>query len=373
MKKVITVSLGILLITGSFFIQPYLFSKPKKSEEEKKEKKTNTPTVIVTTVANKTIPITVKTTGSLMSKNRVELFAEVQGVFQQRSKAFKPGVRYAKGDVLIKIRGDENYANLQAQKSTLYNLISTSLPDLKIDHAEGFAKWEKYAQEFSMDKPIQPLPEPSTDKEKVFISSKNIYTTYYNVKSLEIRQSKYVIRAPFSGVLTAADITSGTLVRQGQRLGEFISTNTFELEVDITASMSDFLKIGKKVEVQDINNADQKWMGTVSRINGKVDRASQTVKVYLQVSGKGLKEGMYLEAIVQAKEEENVFELPRSLLIDKKSLYIAKGDQLKLIDVDPVYFTERTALVKGLSDGDKVLMKALPGAYDGMPVQLLEE
>jgi len=345
MKKFISIGVGILVLVGSYFLQASLFSKPKNNlskEDPKKEKKQqNIPTVFVTTVENTTIPITVKTTGSLLAKNRVELFAEVQGVFEQQSKAFKPGIRYKQGETLLKIRGDENLANLQAQKSTLYNLITTSLPDLKIDHAAGFPNWEKYVQDFDMNKPIQELPTPASTKEKVFISSKNIYTTYYTAKSLEIRQRKYVIRAPFSGILTAADITPGTLVRQGQRLGEFISTNTFELEVDVTASLSNYLKIGKKVKVQSINDHDQTWEGTVTRINGKVDRASQTVKVYLQLSGKGLQEGLYLEAVINANEEENVFELPRNLLVDKKKLYIARNDELVLQEIEPVYSYEK--------------------------------
>lgn len=376
MKKVpaiLTIVLGILLIVGSYFLLPVLYKKDEKRPKAKKEKKIEMPTVIVGTVKNETIPVTVNTTGNLVAKNRVELFAEVQGVFTESARAFKPGVRYAKGDILLRIRGDENFANLQAQKSTLYNLITTSLPDLKIDYAEGFDEWKDYVEDFSMDDPVEALPEPSTTKEKVFISSRNIYTTYYNVKSLEIRQAKYVIRAPFSGVLTAADITPGTLVRQGQRLGEFISTNVFELEVDVMASLSEYLKVGKKVSIRSITDSNKEWSGTVVRINNKVDRASQTVKVYLQLSGNDLKEGLYLEAMVQAKAEKEVIELPRNLLIDRSSLYIVEEGKLKLVEVEPVYFKDKTAIIRGLTDGSKVVMKALPGAYEGMQVKLLEE
>ena len=374
MKKLISIVGGIVLIAGSFFLVPILFSKPERAKDMKgKEKKVNMPTVIVENVKNATLPITVKATGSLVAKNRVELFAEVQGIFEQSSKAFKPGVYYSKGDLMLKIRGDENYANLLAQKSTLYNLITTSLPDLKIDHASAFPNWEKYVSEFDVEKPLAPLPKPTTDKEKVFIASKNIFTTYYNIKSLEIRQSKYVIRAPFSGVLTAADITPGTLVRQGQRLGEFISMGSYELEVAVTASLSQYLKVGKKVTVRNIGNHDKTWTGTVVRINGKVDRESQTVTVFLNVQGKDLKEGLYLEALIDAREEENVFELPRNLLVDRKALYVVKDGQLALTDIEPVYFKEKTAIVRGLNDGDKVMIKPLPGAHNGMPVKVLEE
>lgn len=377
MNKIISIGIAVIILgfAGAFFAKPALLfgSKEDKTKKKKadKEKQLNTPKVFVTSVQNQTLPITIQATGSLMAKNRVELFAEVQGLFQPTAKAFKPGVRYQKGEVLLKIRGDENFANLQAQKSTLYNLITTSLADLKIDYPEAFPNWEKYVEAFDMEQAIQPLPKATSTKEKVFIASRNIYSTYYNVKSLEIRQSKYVIRAPFSGVLTASDITPGTLVRQGQRLGEFISTGTYELEVDVMASLSQYLKVGKKVVIQ--TETGKPLEGTVIRINGKVDRTSQTVTVYLQVRGQDLQEGMYLEAIIQAKEEENVYELPRNLLVDKKAVYIVKDGKLALTTIEPVYFTDKSAIVRGLQSGDKVLIKPLPGAFNGMPVEVLEE
>jgi len=376
MKKYIGAIIGIIILAASILLyqNPEVFAKSAENKKPDGEaKKANITTAFVRNVENRQIPITVTATGSLMAKDRIELFAEVQGVFEESSKSFKPGVRYGKGEMLLKMRGDENYANLQAQKSTLYNLITTSLPDLKIDYPEAFPNWEKYVKEFDLEKPVKPLPEATATKEKVFISSKNIFTTYYNVKSLEIRQGKYLIRAPFSGVLTAADITPGTLVRAGQRLGEFISTGTFELEVAVNASFAPYLQVGKSVEVRSINDHSKTWTGKVVRINGKVDRESQTTTVYLQVQGNNLQEGMYLEATIKAREEENVFELPRNLLIDQNKVYIAKDGKLGLITIQPIHFSEQTVIVKGLENGMKVLAKGLPGAFSGMAVELLEE
>jgi len=42
----------------------------------------------------------------------------------------------------------------------------------------NYQKWDKYIRDFEMDKPVAELPEPGSDKEKFFLTGKNIYTTY---------------------------------------------------------------------------------------------------------------------------------------------------------------------------------------------------
>ena len=41
-----------------------------------------------------------------------------------------------------------------------------------------------------------------------------------------------------------------------------------------------------------------------------------------------------------------------------------------LVKVNPVYFTDKTVVIKGLEDGTSVLSRAVPGAYPGMKVSL---
>ena len=66
-----------------------------------------------------------------------------------------------------------------------------------------------------------------TPKENYFISGRGIVSSFYNVKNLEQRLSKYNISAPFNGILVEALVTEGTLIRNGQKLGEFAPTRTY--------------------------------------------------------------------------------------------------------------------------------------------------
>ncbi len=327
-------------------------------------------TVFTETVKNTDIPIVITTSGNLMAKNRVELYAEVQGVFSRSDRTFKPGVRFGKGSRLLQINSDEHVANLRAQKSNLYNQVVLLLPDLKLDYAESFPKWEAYVRDYDMNGPVKALPEPASEKEKLFISGKNLYTAWYNVKNQEERLAKYTIRAPFSGILTEALVNPGTLVRAGQKLGEYIDPSVYELEVAVNTSYGNLLEIGKSVELHNVEKT-QTWTGKIVRVNSRVDQASQTIPVFITVRGEGLKEGMYLEAALMAKEEKETFEINRKLLFDENKLFVVQDTLLAVATVEPVYFKENTVVVKGLKDGEKILARVVPAAHAGMRVKEL--
>ncbi len=366
MRKIIIGILGILLIAGAVFLGNYFIEKNQKPKP--KFKKT-VKTVFVEDVVNKEVPIILSANGNLIAKNKIAIFSEVQGVLNTSKKAFKPGTKYYKGETLLSVNSDEFLASLKSQKSNLYNLITSILPDIRLDYKSQFNKWESYLKNFDIEKTTPKLPEFSSDKEKYFISGRGILTTYYNVKNLEVRLSKHIIKAPFSGVLTEALVSSGTLVRSGQKLGEFIDTSVYELEVSINSEFADLLKVGNSVELSNLNKS-KSYTGKVVRVNGRIDQVSQTINVYIDVKHPDLKEGMFLEANLIAKSETDAIEIPRKLLIDNKSVYIVKNDSiLTLQNINPVYFGAENVVIKGLKNRDRILTQPLPVAFDGMIVK----
>ena len=94
MRRVISFVLGVLLIAGGIYAAKLIVdSKQNRRPPAKKVVKT----VFVDTITNGVIPIEVEASGSLVARQRVELFAEVQGVFRPGVKLFKSGQPYTKG------------------------------------------------------------------------------------------------------------------------------------------------------------------------------------------------------------------------------------------------------------------------------------
>jgi len=369
MRKIIFTVLGIGLIVVSFFLSQVIIDS-KKTFKPKAEKVVKT--VFTEVVENSTVPIVVTANGNLTAKQRVELYAEVQGVFNKGSKLFKEGQAFRQGETIISIDADEYSASVQSAKSDLFNQLTSIMPDLRLDYPDIYSKWQEYLSNFDMSKTTPALPKMETEKEKFFISGRGILTSYYNVKNLEQRLSKYRIVAPFSGVLTEAVVTEGTLVRSGQKLGEFINPEVYELEVSISKRFTDLLKVGESVELINIDD-NSKYKGKVTRINGSIDQATQTVKAYIEVDDKNLREGMYLEANLDAKKEENAIEIDRSLLLDGNRIFVVRDSILDMIDVNPVYFSDKRVVLKGVPDGVTIMSKPLSGAYTGMAVKIYSE
>lgn len=364
MRKLILAGIGLLLIVASIFLSKKIIeSKNRVRPVPKKVIKT----VFVETVKNKSIPIIIPANGNLIAKRRVEIFSEVQGIFKMGSKLFKPGEKYNKNDVFITIDNTEFYANVQSSKTNLYNSIASIMADLRLDFPKIYPKWNNYLKRFDLNKQTPNLPKMDSEKENYFITGRGIITSYYAVKNLEQRLAKYTIRAPFEGVLTEALVTEGTLIRNNQKLGEYIDPSIYELEVSLIKSFANQLRVGERVELNNLEKTEQ-YQGTVSRINGSIDSSTQTIAVFIEVKNKKLKEGMYLEANLNAKKETDAIEVNRSLLLDNNEMFIVKDSILDIINVRPVYFSDKKVVLKEVPEGTLILSRPLPGAYVGMSV-----
>jgi multidrug efflux pump subunit AcrA (membrane-fusion protein) len=368
MRKLILAILGVLFITGAIYgAKMIINSKSKIRKAPSKVIKT----VFVDTVKNTSIPIIIPANGNLVAKRRVEIYSEVQGIFKPGSKLFKPGEKYQKNEAFISINDTEYYANVQLAKSNLYNSIAAVLADLRLDFPEVFLKWEAYLKSYDLNKPTPKLPKMVSEKENYFITGRSIVSNYYTVKNLEQRLSKYTISAPFKGILTEALVTEGTLIRSNQKLGEFIDPSVYEMEVSLSKTFASLLDVGETVELNNLEHT-KKYSGIVSRVNGSINSATQTIAVYIEIKNSSLKEGMYLEANLNAKKEKNAIEINRGLLLDENKIFIVRDSVLDMINVRPVYFSNTKVVLKDIPDGTIILSSPFPGAYVGMIVKPLQ-
>ena len=365
LRKIILSVLGVALIIGAYFYAKHLIANKNKPKPVPAKV---IKTVFVDTVKNGTIPIVISASGNLVAKRRVELYSEVQGVFKPSRKLFKPGQEYKAGEPLIRIDASEYYASVQSAKSNLYNDIAAIMPDLRLDFPEVYEKWKNYLSNFDLEKTTPKLPEMTSEKENYFITGRGIISSYYNVKNLEQRLSKYYINAPFSGILTEALVTEGSLVRSGQKLGEFIDTSVYEIEVAISKTYSSFLKVGETVNLQTLDGIDS-YVGKVSRVNGNVYLTTQTITAFIEVKDPELKEGIYLEANLDARDEPNAIEIDRNLLLENNTIFVLKDSILDAIPAKPIYFTDTKVVLKNVADGTIIISKPVPGAYSGMLVK----
>lgn len=323
--------------------------------------------VLTQEVKVENIPVTISLSGKLTARNRIDLFSEVNGILQ--TTKFREGNTFSKGELIASLDDSELRNSILSQKSNLLNAVSQILPDLQLDYPEAFDRWVAFHRDIQFDAPIPDLPEVRNDKLKVFLSARNIYSSYFSIKSQEARLSKYQIRAPFNGTLSSADITPGALVRAGQKLGTFIEPGTYELEASAGIDDLRYINTGDKVDLKS-NELSGNWKGVVLRINRSLDAATQTVKVYIGVSGNELKEGQYMVARVDGVTLSNVCAIPRLLLLPNEKIYIVESDSiLKTKSLEIVYRGMDNVYASNLQNGEVYLNQVINNGYEGMIVR----
>jgi membrane fusion protein, multidrug efflux system len=323
-------------------------------------------------VVNTDLKPEIRATGSLMANHRTEIFAEVQGVMQPDHGRFRAGNTFGKGEVLLAVQSDDFRAALVAERSAFQSSLAGLLPDLKTDFPESFEVWNRYVRDFNPRAGVAELPEPRSDKEKLFLTGRNVFSGYFNLKNRELTLAKYSIEAPFSGVLTEALVTPGTVVRPGQKLGEFIDPAWFEMEVSVSASLAANLSRGAKVAVSPADGSGRLIEGEVVRINRKVDVLTRTVSVFVLIPGAGLEEGLFAEVVLDGDVFANAFEINRSVMHEPGIVYVVRDSLLLERAVEPLFYRDQTVIVRGLKDGDQVLERPLAGAYPGMVVKVYQ-
>jgi len=354
----------VLLLFGAAYFSGILRSSKKAPKKNNRVKTTN---VVYHSIELKNAAVSIKTNGTLTAKNKIDIVSRTQGVFLSGDRSFRSGVYFNEGDVLVSIDNAEYMANLRASRAQLLQSVTTILGDLKFDYPGAFDKWNNYVQNFDVNRTLAELPTTSSAREKSFINGKNIVTQYYNIKAQEVQSSYYQIRAPFSGILRENLVDKGAMINPGQRLGTFISPSTYELEVKINPSELKLISVGKSVA---LTNGDrtQTWTGTISRINKVIDPQSQSAVAIVEVRGKDLREGMFLQAEISTVELQEVAEIERNLLIDDNFVFVVKDSLLQKKEVEVMHIADKTVFISGLPSGSWVIQKPIPGAFDGMKV-----
>ncbi len=298
-------------------------------------------------------------TGRTQPLERLQIESEVQGKALPTSKLLNEGIRYRKGETLVKIEDTQFRLDLQSQKSQFQSNLVRIMSQLKLDYPEAYPDWAEYLKNFDPGKILAPLPEVADGQLRYFLSANNIFSAYYNIKSAEELLPKYEIEAPFTGVITKGNVTPGSVINPGVPLATYSRTDVFELKAAVSSADIDRLKRGQKIELTHSNTGDR-WTGIVHRIGGAFDPGTQSVPVFIRVSGRGLRENMFLEAELKAEDYDKVVTLPLNALNRKNQVHHIQDSTVLLKDVEPVHFEKDRVWVKGLTGGEQIIVDDIP-------------
>ncbi|MFI3263620.1 MAG: efflux RND transporter periplasmic adaptor subunit [Rikenellaceae bacterium] len=369
-RKLGVAAIVVAILVASALVYFYLVeTKPTTPKSDLRKVTTS----VHTDVADyKDHVVAIQYPGRVAAREIVSVTPEVGGKILPGDVSLKTGVRFRKGDTIVKIYSEDAKASLAADKSVFLNTVATALPDIKVDLPEEFDKWMNFFSNISLDKNLPELPKINTDKEKIYISTKNILSSYYNIIQSEIVLSRYEIKAPFNGVFTSVNREVGSIASSSVEIAGIMSTDVLEMTVGVFLSDAQNLRVGTEVTI--VAKSGKEHVGKINRIASFVDPTTQRVNVYVVFSEPSLEivEGQMLMVVMPSKDIEETVEVYRSAVMGDSMMYVVKDDVLVPQNIEVVLSNSDKSYVKGLQEGERFVNESLVSPYAGMEVYMLD-
>lgn len=367
-NRLIQVAVAVLIVGGAYGLFRYMVRT--KPVAEINEEKRNLIHVKADTVALRDYDVSYSCFAKVYAGATVKLSSEVSARIVPGDLPLREGTRFKRGDLLVRLYDDDARAALMASRSRYMSLLSQQLADLAVDFPQEEAKWTAFFNSISVDRDLPDLPPVNSEKEKVYLSVRNVISDYYGVKQAEINLRKYAIHAPFDGVFLTVAKEVGAIASPGSEIATIIQTDRLELEAGIEPPYREYLYRGCPVTVE---CGEKLYRGTVDRVAPFVDEAMQRVKIYIRVEApeESLISGQLYRIRVATTHLQGVMRLPREALFADRTIYLWADGCLHARKAEVVYVDEDYAYLRGLTPGEIVVAESLVNPYDGMEVQLL--
>ena len=310
--------------------------------------------------------------GRVVAREVVSLSSEVEGKIIPSAVSLKVGNKFCKGEVIIRIFKDDVQAAHRAEVSKFLNILAQALPDIKVDFKEEYNKWYDFFSHIDVDEKLPPLPAISSQKEKIYIASKNISAAYYTLQQREIILSRYQIHAPFNGVYTLVNKEVGSITSKNTEIAKIASIDRLELVVGVPLAEAKVLEEGTRVDVLSLSG--KKYVGRVDRVASFVDRQTQRINAYIlfQEPGYEIVDGQVLDLTIPSIDVEGVMKCNRNAISEDSIVYLVQKDALKPQKIRVVAETDTYSYIDGLEEGDTIVGESLVSPYEGMPVKKLD-
>jgi len=313
--------------------------------------------------------------GRVVSSSEITLVAEASGKIEKGSVSLRKGTSFKKGQLIAEIYKDEVELALKARKSRFLTIITTLLPDIKVDFPNQLNAYEIFFRAIDMDEELPEMPAIKDEKLKIFLASRNILSEYYGIQQDEKRLKRHSLYAPFNGTFTQVNFEVGGYVNTGGQIAKMIRTDQLEVEVPVKNEHSKWIKIGDKVRVYSKSRVSE-MPGVVVRKSNFINVNTQSRSIFVKVQHTANVEmlaGEYKVVEFPGQKIAAAMEIPRSAVFNSNEVFLVIDGKLKKQEIDIIKVNETTLIFSGLPEGQKIVTEPLINAKENSPVAIIGE
>jgi len=339
--------ISIIAILAIGFVSMKLLISSKKTIK-KEVKKESLRYVKAKKVAYTNFEYTINYSGRVKSSEYVNISSQVSGLIKKGDIAFKQSSSFRKGDILIQIEDDLMQASIKSSKSKFMGQMSIILSDIEIDFAKEYAKWELFFDAINLDKPLPKLPNFSSNKEKIFLSSRNIISQYYEILKMEINLNKHTIRAPFNGTIISCNAEVGTNASPNSLLAKIIRTDLLEIEIPINVSDKHLIKKGSSCSIIDKQN--NTYTSRISRVSNYISPETQMLNIYAKIRNSKFLTGEYIDVEFKIMSTKKGIKINREALRNDRYIKLIKDNKIIEQKINVLYKSNDYYIVNGIDE-----------------------
>ncbi len=367
----VTLPLAILLSAALIFAaMQALKEKPKHKDDTNK-----VPLVSAQHLELGSRDLKVRSQGIFKSQYETTLVAQVSGELIGLAPEFERGGIVKKGSLLAQI----DPFNYEVQLEDARAQLASARAALVLEEAQAAvakAEWEKISD---TEPTALSLRKPQLEQAKARVKAAEA-----GVKQAAKNLERTRIVSPFDALVSNREVSLGTFVTMGAKLGHVLDVSRGEIRLPIPGKDITYLEnegVGAEVELSsEFEGQKEIWQARIARTEGLIDESSRMVYLVAEVidpygvhkdSRKTLPFGSYVIAQIKGKHLENVAMVPRHLIDDNK-VPIFKDGKLVYKEVEVLRIEGSMAVVtNGVSDEDQLIVSSLQYPIEGMDLELI--
>jgi RND family efflux transporter MFP subunit len=190
-----------------------------------------------------------------------------------------------------------------------------------------------------------------------------------------------VVAAPFSGYISQRRVASGEYVQPSTAVVTLLRIDPLRLQLTIPAVQAGQVKAGQTVSARVDSFPDQLFEGKITSVNPAIAAESRSFMVEARVPNPRalLKPGMFAVASIDQGRTERALLVPKRAVVEDVNtnsfrVFVVDGDnraRLRVVQLaarQPA--SDRTKLLTGIKEGERVATTNLAELYDGALVTI---
>lgn len=344
----------LILLIGYLVYNKFFSGKEKKIEpaSAKGGKKTNKPIPVnVMIVKDTAFSNAIDITGTIDANEQVDLRSETAGNIT--GIYFKEGSHVQKGQLLVKVYNQDQYASL---KSTQFQI--------------KLAEQTEYRNRILLQK-------EAVSKEEYDTSLSGLNVLKAQAELIKAQIAKTEVRAPFSGIIGLRNISPGGYLSPTSSIATLVNMDPAKITFSVPERYLTLIKTGSKINFT-IESSPQRFTGTVYAIEPNINQTSRSITVRAKAPNpKDLLRAGSFAKINLALEQipKTIFVPTESVIPDIKSnkvFVVANG----VAEPREVKTDVRTAtsiqITNGLKPGDSVIVSGIIQLRPKAPLKIVK-